>query len=98
MERFKIKNEIDEWEIIFCNEIDVNQMTHVRTHYFLTPRKLNIMIWHMKLSNNLNLIIRKFMGGLYIIMTNDFYLVILIQDSWIFKLKIDGFDLFSYNF
>jgi hypothetical protein len=40
----------------------------------------------------------KFMGGLYIIMTNDFYLVILIQDSWIFKLKIDGFDLFSYNF
>jgi len=55
MERFKIKNEIDEWEIIFCNEIDVNQMTHVRTHYFLTPRELNIMIWHMKLSNNLNL-------------------------------------------
>jgi hypothetical protein len=40
----------------------------------------------------------KFRGGLYIIMTNDFYLVFLMQKSWIFKLKIDGFDPFSYNF
>jgi len=40
----------------------------------------------------------KFMGGLYIIMTSDFYLALLIQDSWISKLKIDGFDLFSYKF
>lgn len=40
----------------------------------------------------------KFMGGLYIIMTSDFYLALLIQDSWISKLKIDGFDFFSYKF
>jgi hypothetical protein len=40
----------------------------------------------------------KFTGGLYIIMTSDFYLILLIQESWIFKLKIDGFDIFSYNF
>ncbi len=43
----------------FCNEIDANQMTHVRTHYFLTPKELSIMIWHMKISNNFNLKIKK---------------------------------------
>jgi hypothetical protein len=41
---------------------------------------------------------KKFMGGLYIIMTSDFYLILLIKDSWIFILKIDGFDIFNFSF
>jgi hypothetical protein len=40
----------------------------------------------------------QFMGGLDVIMTNDFYQAPLVKDSWIFKPKLDGFNIFGTNF
>jgi len=39
----------------------------------------------------------QFMGGLDIIMTCDFYEGPSIKDSWIFKRKLDGFNIIGLN-
>jgi hypothetical protein len=39
----------------------------------------------------------QFMGGLDIIMTNDFYQTPQIIDSWIFKPKLEGFNILGTN-
>jgi len=65
---------------------------------FLVGSRMLTFIDHRLQKQVIKQVHNKFMGGLYIIMTIDFYLALLIQDSWIFKLKIEGFDLFSYNF
>jgi hypothetical protein len=36
---------------------------------------------------------KEFMGGLDVIMTNNFYQVSPIQDSWIFKSRINGLNI-----
>lgn len=39
----------------------------------------------------------QFMGGLNKIMTCDFYQTPLVRDSWIFKPKLDGFNILGIN-
>ncbi len=46
----------------------------------------------------INQVHEKFMSGLDVIMIDDFYQVSPIQDSWIFKLKTNGFDILKTNF
>lgn len=65
---------------------------------FLVGSRMLTFIDHRLQKQVIKQVYNKFMGGLYIIMTSDFYLALLIQDSWISKLKIDGFDFFSYKF
>jgi hypothetical protein len=39
-----------------------------------------------------------FMGGLDVIMTNNFYQIPLVRDSWIFKSNAHGFDVLGTMF
>ncbi len=41
---------------------------------------------------------KTFMGGLDVIMTHDFYQAPLVQNLWIFKSKLGGFNILGINF
>jgi hypothetical protein len=40
------------WEIIFSNEILIMQVIHIKIHYSLIPKKLNHMMYHVKILHN----------------------------------------------